>query len=141
MGRSFAYRITADQVAPVNDPDWRSADKATRMEVMSWVLAFGVEEKLSDLAKGLDRYGEELAARAPSTVRHRRSVGGFAEPSAPPLVPALNLSRTMGLLTGAVLAHGEAVEFFWDYDPHTHDTWGRILGYHRRGGRRLPRRD
>jgi hypothetical protein len=138
--RSLAYRIPLKQVAP-RDPAFDAASRDVRAEVLRWVLVFGLEEKDRDLAAGLDKDGEKLAALAKSTIDRRHSAMGPADPNAPPLTPAHALSRTRSLLTGKVIARSSAVEFFWEYDEHTGASWGVILDAHRKGARGLPVRD
>ena len=127
------------RVAGIEPPDVRKAAPAARLAFWTAVLAFVMEAKDKELAAGLDRYGKPMRALAVSTIKHRRSAMGPADPHAPPLQPAHGLSRTRALLTGRATPSGVAC--WWLYDSHTKGSWGLILAHHRAGSKRLPRRD
>lgn len=127
------------RVAGIEPPEVRASDPAVRLKFWRAVLSFVLEAKDAELAAGLDRYGKPMAPLAPSTILNRRSAMGPADPNGPALQPAHGLSRTRALLTGAATSDG--VVCWWLFDAHTRDTWGAILAIHRKGGKRLPRRD
>lgn len=138
--RAFAYSLTVGQVGPVHDPDYLRASSAVKAEVKRWIVVYGLKEKDRDLAAGLDKEGKPLRPIALATRAHRESAMGPADPNAPPLMPAYAVSRTRLLLEGEPTSKG--AHFWWGYDPHTGDEWGKILDYHRRGigvGHRIKR--
>ena len=138
--RAFAYSLTLRQVGPATDPAFAGAPRAVRDEVKRWIVVYGLKEKDADLAAGLDRHGAPLASISPATREDRRSEMGFADPDAPPLMPAYAVSRTRLLLEGEPTDDG--ARFWWGHDAYTGGPWGRILDYHRRGiGRRRVKRD
>lgn len=137
MAESYAFRI--EGIEPSHDPAWRQASESTRRAFWRAVVAYGLEAKDRELAAGLDRRGAKMVPIAKSTRENRRSAMGKADPNAPPLTPAYGLSRTRSLLDGR--AHDGRAEFFWRFDSVTEQAWGRILGYHRKGSKRLPKRD
>lgn len=129
--RSYAYTITVEQVGPAFDPDYLRSSASVKAEVKRWIIVYGLKEKDADLAAGLDVKGQPLAPLSLETIRHRDSDMGPADPYAPPLMPAYATSRTRLLLTGEATTSG--AQFFWEYDPLTGGSWGRILDAHRRG--------
>lgn len=93
-----------------------------------WVVEFALREKDRDLARGLDKDGKPLAPISEFTKKHRRSAmtpSGKGDPSAPPLTPGWQKSRTRSLLTGK--AFKDHAEFWWKFDAFTHDSWAAIL--------------
>lgn len=136
MPESFAFRITG--VEP-RDAAWKAAGPELRREFWRAVVAIGLVVKDDELARGLDRHGRSMDAIAASTRANRRSAMGYADPNAPPLTPAYGLSRTRSLLRGR--AGKDYAEFYWKFDAVDGVHWGRILGYHRKGKGRLPKRD
>jgi hypothetical protein len=117
----------------------RAAAPEARTAYWGHVLKLVLAAKDRELAAGLDRYGKPMTPLAASTIRGRRSAMGPADPGAPPLTPAHELSRTRSLLTGRATANG--VTCWWLLDRRTADSWGVILAHHRAGSARLPRRD
>jgi hypothetical protein len=89
-----------------------------------------LKEKDADLSQGLDARGKPLKPVQPKTAEDRDSEMGPADPSAPALMPAYAVSRTRLLLEGEAIPQG--AHFWWEYDPYTGDSWGRILDYHRK---------
>jgi hypothetical protein len=101
-----------------------------------WVVALGLKAKDRDLSMGLDKDGKPLRAITAETRRHRRSAmtpTGKGDPSAPPLMPGRQLSRTRSLLTGR--AYLDRAEFWWRFDAWTGDSWARVLDAQKRRGR------
>jgi len=129
--RAFGFEITLAQVGPVHDPAFRAAPDSVKERVKGWIVTVGLEEKDADLAAGLDASGQALAPLEPETRSHRVSAEGAADPSAPPLMPAREHSRTRYLLQGETTETG--AQFWWGYDPASHSDWGQVLDYHRRG--------
>jgi hypothetical protein len=134
MSQSYSFTITG-----IEPPDFWHYPEPVRRKFWKAVVNLGLTAKDSELAAGLDRFGQPLHPIAESTRKHRRSFTGFADPSAPPLIPAYAESRTRILLTGRALK--DRAQFFWRANPVGGGSWGRILGYHRKGGKRLPVRD
>lgn len=128
--RAFAYTLTVSQVGPANDPDYQRAPAHVKDEVRRWIVVYGLKEKDADLAAGLDVKGKPLKPVKPKTADDRDSEMGPADPSAPALMPAYAVSRTRLLLEGEAVPAG--AHFWWEYDPYTGDSWGRILDYHRK---------
>ena len=138
--RAFAYDLSLPTFRVGRDIDFQRAPKDVREMVLKWLLLEGIKAKDSELAAGLDKNGVPLIPIAPKTREYRDSAMGQADPAAPPLMPAYAVSRTRLLLTGET--YGNGARFFWEYDPNTGDTWGRILDLHRRGigrGHRIKR--
>lgn len=136
MPESFAFRISG--VEP-RDAEWRKAGPELRREFWRAVVAIGLVVKDEELARGLDRHGVPMVPIAPYTRMHRKSAMGYADPNAPPLTPAYGPSRTRSLLAGR--AGKNYAEFYWRFDAVMGKHWGRVLGYHRAGAGRLPKRD
>lgn len=136
MPESYAFRITG--VEP-RDAEWRRAGPELRREFWKAVVAIGLVVKDKELAQGLDRRGDPMVPISAYTRAHRRSAMGWPDPNAPPLIPAHGLSRTRSLLHGR--AGKDYAEFYWRFDAVTGRHWGKILGYHRAGAGRLPKRD
>ena len=61
------------------------------------------------------------------TIKYRKSEVGPVHPTAPRLIPALNLSRVRSLLTGR--AHSSSAEFWWKFDSVTGESFAVILHY------------
>lgn len=140
--RQYSFRITLRDVGLDRDPAFLAAPPSVREEVLRWLVVIGHREKDRELAQGLDRYGRPMKPILPETRKHRESDMGPADPNAPPLMPAYAASRTRLLLTGAPTRDGKGVEYWWEYDPYTQDSWGKILSYHRAGiGRAKTKRD
>jgi hypothetical protein len=135
MAESYAFKVTLAEVGPVPATLPAPARKALLRAAVAWVL----ELKDAELAKGLDKDGTPMARLKQSTIDRRMSAMGEADPDAPPLEPAYERSRTRSLLAGR--AHADHALFFWRYDAVTGAPWGEVLGYHRAGAGPLPVRD
>lgn len=122
--------------AGIAPPGLSSQPTYIRVMFWSWVVDLGLKRKDWELSRGLNAKGEPLPGVLPATRRHRRSEmtpSGKGDPSAPYLMPGRGLSRTRSLLTGK--PHADYAEFFWRYDPHTGDQWGRVLAWHAARGK------
>jgi hypothetical protein len=122
--------------AGVAPPDLTRYPDAVRIMFWNWVVDLGLRRKDWELARGLNARGEPLPGVLPATRKHRTSEmtpSGKGDPGAPYLMPGRGLSRTRSLLTGK--AHADYAEFFWRYDAHTGDQWGRILAWHANRGK------
>jgi hypothetical protein len=109
---------------------------AVREQYWQWVVDLGLKRKDKELSEGLDKDGNPLRAIKPATKKHRRSAmtpSRRGDPAAPPLTPAFQKSRTRSLLAGRALS--THAEFFWRFDPWTHDSWAVVLSYQAAEGR------
>ncbi len=125
------YTITGGE-----PPGLRARPESVRRMYWGWVVEEGIRAKEADLARGLDKDGKPLKPISAYTRAHRRSAmtpTGRGSPSAPPLTPAYQLSRTRSLLTGR--AEVDGAEFWWRFDPFTGGSWARILEYQKAQGR------
>ena len=100
-----------------------------KMMWWDWVVKYGLIAKDKDLAKGLGADGKPMKPLHPYTITHRKSEVGPVHKHAPPLIPALELSRVRSLLTGR--AHTTSAEFWWKFDPITGTSFAEILRYQR----------
>lgn len=91
-----------------------------------WVVDLGLERKDKELARGWDKNGKTHRLK-PATIKHRKSEVGPVHPTAPRLIPALNLSRVRSLLTGR--AHSSSAEFWWKFDSVSGASFAVILHY------------
>src|SRR5271166_7151975 len=91
------------------------------------VVKYGLIAKDRDLAKGLGADGKPMKALHPKTIKYRKSEVGPVHKHAPPLIPALELSRVRALLRGR--AHLQSAEFFWGFDSVTGRSFAKILHY------------
>jgi hypothetical protein len=91
-----------------------------------WVVDLGLERKDKELSRGWDKNGNVHRLK-PKTIRYRKSEVGPVHPTAPRLIPALNLSRVRSLLTGR--AHTTSAEFWWKFDSVTGASFAVILHY------------
>jgi hypothetical protein len=91
-----------------------------------WVVDLGLGRKDKELARGWDKDGK-IHRLKPATIKHRKSEVGPVHPTAPRLIPALNLSRVRSLLTGR--AHTTSAEFWWKFDSVTGASFAVILHY------------
>jgi hypothetical protein len=101
-----------------------------------WVLEFTLKRKDKELSQGRDKDGAPLRPISAETRRHRVSAmtpSGRGDPSAPPLDPGRQKSRTRSLLTGR--AYSDHVEMWWKYDPFTRASWARVLEHQAEQGR------
>lgn len=120
----------------IEPPDLRAYPDPVKIAYWGWVAELGLKAKDAELAKGLDKDGRPLRPIRPKTAKYRRSAmtpTGKGDPSAPPLMPGRSLSRTRSLL--AARARKSSAEFYWRFDPYTHDTWGKILRFQADKGR------
>jgi hypothetical protein len=127
---SPTFRIRG--IAPPDLP----RDPAIRRLFWGWVVELGLARKDRELAQGLDKNGDPLRPISARTREHRRSAmtpDGRGDPSAPPLMPARQLSRTRSLLAGR--AAEDAAIFYWRFDAFSGRSWGDVLAVHRRAGR------
>lgn len=125
------YKIRG--IAP---PDLASYPTSVRVLYWGWVVEFGLRRKDKELSQGLDKDGDPMRPIKQETREHRRSAmtpSGRGDPSAPPLDPGWQKSRTRSLLAGRALS--SHAEFYWRYDAFTGDTWAVILGYQAQQGR------
>ena len=94
-----------------------------------WVVKYGLIAKDKELARGLDKDGAPMRALHPKTIKYRKSEVGPVTKNAPPLEPALALSRVRSLLTGR--AHTGSAEFWWKFDAVSGESFATILRYQR----------
>jgi hypothetical protein len=123
-------------ISQLDPPDFTRFGGDDRTRFYGWVVEIGLREKDRELAKGLDRDGEELRDIKPETRKHRRSAmtkSGKGDPKAPPLIPGWKLSRVRSLLTGK--AFPDRAEFWWGFDAHTGASFARILEAQKDQGR------
>lgn len=119
---------TSYKIRGIEPPDIVTYPNAVRKMYWQWVVDAGLKRKDKELSQGLDKDGKPLRPISAETARHRRSAmtpSGKGSPSAPPLTPGYQKSRTRSLLAGRALT--THAEFFWLYDSHTGDSWGAIL--------------
>jgi hypothetical protein len=117
-------------------PGLRARPEAERLIFWGWMLLEGLAQKDRDLARGLDKDGKPLRPIRASTRKHRRSAmtpSGKGDPLAPPLSPGRHLSRVRSLLTGR--AYPDRVEFWWNFDPFTGESFAKILDFQKGNGR------
>jgi hypothetical protein len=117
-------------------PSLARQSDGVRLMYWGWVMNLALGAKDRDLARGLDKDGKPLKEISTETRLHRRSAmtpTGKGSPSAPPLTPGRQKSRTRSLLTGR--AYPDRAEFWWKFDPHIGDSWARILEDQREKGR------
>jgi hypothetical protein len=132
--------IVSFKVAGLKPPDyWDRPD--LHADYGRAAVVFVLRAKDQDLAKGLDAKGKQLARLRPSTIAHRYSAMGPADPKAPPLTPAHGLSRTRSLLKGEAKITQGYVRVMWDNDPISGQNWGSILKIHKDGGPHLAKRN
>src|SRR5271166_2415455 len=93
------------------------------------VVKYGLIAKDRDLAKGLGADGKPMKALHPKTIKYRKSEVGPVHKHAPPLIPALELSRVRSLLTGR--AHSSSAEFWWKFDAVSGASFAEILRFQR----------
>lgn len=135
MAQSFAFKVEG-----VEPPGYRDRPDL-HQEFWRTVVALVLSVKDRELAEGKDALGQPMTPISLYTREHRKSAMGPADPNAPPLTPAYGLSRTRSLLDGRAHAAQHHALFFWRVDPVTGQHWGKILGYHRKGSKKLPVRN
>jgi hypothetical protein len=122
-------------IKSIAPPDLRDRPEFA-LTFWGWVTDLGLKAKDNELSRGLDRHGKPLRRISEATRLHRRSAmtpTGKGDPSAPPLTPGRQLSRTRSLLTGR--AYGDHAAFWWKFDPWTGDSWARVLEAQKAMGR------
>jgi hypothetical protein len=120
----------------------KTAPLADRQAFWTAVAGFVAEAKMAELRAGLDKDGNPFAPLKPRTMKYRRSAMWWvADPDAPPLQPAYDMSRTRSLFMVETMPGADGLACYWAYDSHTGDSWGKILDYHRQGAGHLPVRD
>jgi hypothetical protein len=125
------YTITVDGLAPSDDPAWEAAPPRVKAAFWSRAKESVLAAKRAEIAAGIDKDGRKFVPISERTRRHRKSWRIWADPDAPPLIPAHDESRTPFLLR--VRQAGERVTLYWLANPDTGVTWGKILDMHRRG--------
>src|SRR5208283_5535854 len=93
------------------------------------VVKYGLIAKDRDLAKGLGADGKPMKALHPKSIKYRKSEVGPVTKTAPPLEPALAISRVRSLLVGR--AHAGSAEFWWKFDAVSGKSFAEILRYQR----------
>jgi hypothetical protein len=131
--------FTISGLEPIHDPTWHVASQAQRAAYLRVCRVLVLTEWDKQTAAGLDKDGAPLRPIKASTRKHRRSAMGPADPNAPPLQPAHELSRTRSLVDAKPV--GMTIRVFWKFDPISGRRWGTILNYHRAGAGHLPVRD
>lgn len=124
------------KIRGIEPDDLRNYPPSTRKMYWQWVVEYGLKRKDLELSQGKNKDGGNLRPISAYTRTHRRSAmtpTGKGDPSAPPLTPAHQLSRTRSLLAGRALS--THAEFFWGFDPWTGDTWNVVLSYQATQGR------
>lgn len=122
-----------DGLAPVHDPRWMPSTPAQKISFFKVCRELVLQQFDLQLAAGIGKNGSGLTALKPKTIKYRKSAMGTADPNAPPLTPAHELSRTRSWVDARIM--GNSIQVFW------RKGWGQILGYHRAGSKRLPVRD
>lgn len=124
------------KIRGIAPPDLAAQPDSVKKLYWTWVLEYAIERKTEELRKGLDKDGKPLRPIAAETRKYRRSAmtpSGKGDPSAPPLIPGWQKSRTISLLAGRALT--THVDIFWRFDPFTGDSWGVVLAAQARMGR------
>jgi hypothetical protein len=131
--------FTVAGLEPIHEHSWYVATQAQKAAYMRVCRTLILIEWDKQTAAGLDKDGNRLAPIKQSTRERRHSAMGPADPNAPPLQPAHELSRTRSLVDARIV--GLTVQVYWKFDPVSGKRWGTILNYHRRGAGHLPVRD
>ena len=118
--------ITIEGLAPDDDPLWGVASSSVKHEFFNFCKGLAHTYFKEQLRLGIDRYGEKLAPIAPSTrAKGRwRSYTGKGTSHNPPLVPAMDESRTIKWLRSNVNHIRQVVTLWWSHG------WGEIITYH-----------
>jgi hypothetical protein len=117
-------------------PGLRKQPAPIKIMFWGWLMEAALKAKDRDLSMGLDKDGQPLRPITAHTRKHRKSVmtpTGKGDPSAPPLMPGRKLSRVRSLLTGR--AEVDHAEFWWKFDPFTHESFAKILEKEKDEGR------
>ena len=124
------------KIRGIEPPDLKDYDQSTRKLFWTWALEFALRRKDKELSQGLDKDGAPLRPISAYTRAHRKSAmtaSGKGDPSAPPLTPAHQKSRTRSLLAGR--AFSTHIELFWRFDAWTGAAWSDVLSYQAAKGR------
>jgi hypothetical protein len=146
-GGGYGFWLTPDQVEPVEDPAWGLAPDPLKKAF--WKEASRVGQELWDRsrARGLDRWGQPLAAISPLTAQARDdninsvtgkkpySPMGRANSSNKPLTPVGEKSRARSLLRAQAFP-GRGVWFYWLFDFNSRIYWGAAMERHAQGFRK-----
>jgi hypothetical protein len=127
---------TSIKITGIAPPGLSGLPQPMRQQFWQIVAPIALKVKDNELAAGLDAHGDPLRPISPRTRKYRRSAmtpSGKGDPSAPPLMPARQKSRTRALLAARALP--THVELYWRFDPFTGDQWARILTFQRQHGR------
>jgi hypothetical protein len=130
-GQGVGFWLDWADVEPRDDPAWLWAGSALVGRFRREAAIIAASEWDKSRRRGLDRFGRPLAPISEYTYNNRRSAMGDADPDAPPLTPAYDLSRTRSFLRKRNTDRG--VYFWWIRDPRVRRSWGVILGYHAAG--------
>lgn len=98
-----------------------------------FVVDAGLKRKDAELAKGLDKDGHPLKPLKLRSIKYRKSEVGPTRKTAPPLEPALALSRVRSLLVGR--PHTDSAEFWWGFDAISGKSFAFVLRAQREQGR------
>jgi len=127
---------TRYEIRGIEPPDLYRFPDDVRKLFWEWVVELGIKAKAKDVLAGLDKDGTPLKGIKAKTRKNRKSAmtpSGKGDPSAPPLIPGWQKSRTYSLLYGT--AFTDHAEFGWRYDSWTGKNWGKILAYQAQRGR------
>jgi hypothetical protein len=114
----------------------RNRPDSVRLMYWGWLMEAALKAKDRDLSQGLDKDGRPLRRISAYTRKHRRSAmtpTGKGDSLAPPLTPGRQKSRVRSLLTGR--AFPDHAEFWWRFDPFTHESFAKILEHQKEQGR------
>lgn len=139
MPKSAPNYFEVGGLEPLHDPTWHTATPAQRAAYLRVCRVLVLTEWDKQMAAGLGADGMKLAPIKMATRMRRHSAMGPADPNAPPLIPAHELSRTRSLVDARVIR--AKIRVFWRFDPISGMRWGTILGYHRDGKGNLPKRN
>jgi hypothetical protein len=130
-GGGYGFLLAWDGVEPRDDPTWdvAGASLKARFRAEAGKVAAAIWDRAR--VRGLDRHGKPLAALAERTIKYRRSAMGPADPKAPPLTPAHDLSRTRSFLKRQQTEAG--IWFWWKRHPRAKGSWGKIVWFHAMG--------
>jgi hypothetical protein len=131
-GGGYGFWLDAAAVEPADDPTWAVATQAMRDRFWAEARRVAAAEWDASRARGLSRRGRALTPISERTRERRRSAMGTADPSAPPLIPAWELSRTRSFLLHKTV-RGKGAWFYFRRDPRVKGSWGKILHYHATG--------
>jgi len=127
---------TRYEIRGIEPPDLARYPDDVRKLFWGWVVELGIKAKTKDVLAGIGADGSPLKAISRMTRKNRKSAMTPEEkgdPSAPPLIPGWQKSRTYSLLYGTAFI--DHAEFGWRYDSWTGKNWGKILAYQAQQGR------